>query len=252
MSIDIQADFINYVGDGTLEITEPEKFAKLSNQLLDLIRLQIKKPEDRSKLKLFIKDHQIILLFDESEDKQTDFDEGKVENILMEGLGSQLEQVKKYNELIIDGSIHDAEELDLKNNSQLSKAANILNKIESTDIELISSTNRKVKIPKLPKIDTKIDTFEPMSLALCRITKPELIGPMEAVFIAFINNKKITAKLKITKDDESAVCDMALTKKNVDIKFEYLINIKKSNHYTGSLTSISESEVIDTNIELDL
>ena len=252
MSIDIQADFINYVGDGTIEITEPEKFAKLSNQLLELIRLQIKKFEDRSKLKLFIKDHKIILIFDGTDDKQTGFDEGNIENILMKGLENQLEQVKKYNELIIDGSIPDAEELDSKNNSQLSKAATILNKIESTDIELVSSTNHKVKIPKLPKIDTKIDMFEPMSLAVCRITKPELIGPMEAVFIAFINNKKVTAKLKITKADELVVRDMAFTKKNVDIKFEYLVNIKKSNHYIGSLTSISESDVIDTNIELEL
>ena len=86
MSINIQADFINYVGDGTLEITEPKKFAKLSNQLLNLIRLQIHNFEDRLKLKLLIKENKIILLFDESDDKQTGFDEGKIENILMEGL----------------------------------------------------------------------------------------------------------------------------------------------------------------------
>ncbi|MGL1956407.1 MAG: hypothetical protein OCD00_03705 [Colwellia sp.] len=252
MSIDIQADFINYVGDGKLEITEPEKFAKLSSQLLDLIRLQISKLQDRSKLKLFIQDHKIILSFAEDDSKQADLDEGNIENILVESLAKKLKQVKKYHELVVNSKITEAEALDLKNNSHLSKAANILNKIESTDIELVSSGNVTVKIPQLPKIDIKTETYQPMSLLGCRITKPELIGQMEAIFVAFLDNKKVTATLKILEADEQLVCDMAFNKKEVNIEFEYLVSIKKSKHYKGTLTSIEKSDQIETNIELEL
>ncbi len=252
MSIDIQADFINYVGDGKLEITDPEKFTKLSNQLLDLIRLQIPKFKDRAKLKLFIQDHKIILSFAEQDLIQTDLDESDIENILLEELEKTIGEVKKYNGLIVSGKIDEAESLDLKNNSHLSKAASILNKIESTGIELISSENTKVKIPSLPKIDVKNETYKPMSLSRCRITQPELIGQLEAVFVAYIDSKKVTATLKINDVDEPFVCEMAFNKKEVDIEFNYRVNIKKSKHYKGTLTSIKESDVIETNIELEL
>jgi RNA binding exosome subunit len=45
---------------------------------------------------------------------------------------------------------------------------------------------------------------------------------------------------------------MAFNKKEVDIEFNYLVSIKKSKHYKGTLTSIKESDVIETNIELEL
>ena len=44
---------------------------------------------------------------------------------------------------------------------------------------------------------------------------------------------------------------MAFNKVKVDIEFEYSENLKKSNRYNGTLTSIKASKIIDTNIELD-
>ncbi len=252
MSINIQADFIKNVGDGKLEITDPEKFTTLSKQLLELIRLQITKFQDKSKLKLFIQDHKIILTFTEQDLIQTDLDEDNIENMLVDGLAKKIEKVKEFNEMIINGEYEKAESLDLKNNSQLSKITTILNKIESTDIELVTSKNHRVKIPQLPKIDIKAEKYKPMSLSECRIAQPELIGQMSAVFVAYKDNKKVTVTLKINDIDEEQVHEFAFKKKKVDIEFEYLVSINKSRLYKGTLTSIKESDVIDTNIELEL
>jgi len=252
MSIEIQADFIKGVGNGKIAITEPEKFAKLSGQLLDLIKLQITKYQDKSKLKLLIEDHKIILLFDEQDPILTNLGEDSIEDTLVKGLAITFEKVKKYHELIVNSKITEAKSLDQVHKSALSKAANILSKIETADVELMSSGNVVVEIPQLPKIDIEGETYKSMSLFACRITKPELVTQMDAVFISYINDKKAEATLNIAKDDEQFVREMAFNGKKVDIDFEYLVRIQKSNKYKGSLTSIKESDVINSNIELVL
>lgn len=249
MSIEIEAPFINKESGTDRYEIDPDKFRHISLLVQELLALQIINLQDRKKLKFFIENHKISVTYNES-NEQADFDEDSIEQELVDGLKKTINKAEHFHELTEKEGVGPAKEYNLQNNEIPAKVVGILSKLEDDDIKLVAGTT-SVELPQMRKIDIKNNTFKDTFLQGCRITKPELIGPMLAEFLGTVDKKKVIARLKVNKEHEELVCEMAFHKKKVDIKFEYSENLKKSNRYIGTLTSIKVSKIIDTNTELD-
>jgi hypothetical protein len=249
MSIEIEATFINKASDIDGLQIDPEKFRHLSKLVQDLLEIQIVNSKDRDKLKFFAKNHKFLVTYHESND-QDDFDENSIEQELVKGLEKTINTAQQYYDLTVKEGVGRAKDYNLKNGELPAKVLGILSKLEEDDIKLVTGIT-SVKLPKIRKIDIKNNTYKHTFLDGARITKPELIGPMVAEFWGAVDKKKIIARLVVPPEYEKLVCEMAFLKKKVDIEFEYSENLKKSNRYIGTLTSIKVSKIIDTNTELD-
>ena len=249
MSIEIEAPFINKENGTDRYEIDPEKFRQLSLLVQDLLEIQIIDSKDREKLKFFIENHKILITYHEN-NEQDDFDGNSIEQELVKGLEKTINKAQQYYDLTVKEGVGPAKEYNLQNGELPAKVVGILSKLEDDDIKLVTGIT-SVKLPKIRKIDIKNITYKHTLLEGARITQPELIEQMSAYFCATVDKKKVIARLMINPEHENLVCEMAFNKAKVDIEFEYSENLKKSNRYNGTLTSIKASKIIDTNIELD-
>ncbi|MBU2869738.1 hypothetical protein [Colwellia sp. E2M01] len=249
MSIFINVGYIIKVnGSDRLKI-DPEKFSALSLLILQLLRLHVSSSENKKKIEFFIENHKILVTYDESK-TQYDHDESNIEIELMKGLESTIHNAQKYCDLIHQKGVGRARDFNLSNNELPSKAVDILSKLEGDDIKLVAGKN-SVKLSKMPKIGKHESSYIKGSLKSCRVNKPDYIRAAGAIFCGEVDNKKFTATLAIPDDLVQKVWDAGYNQIKVDIEFEYLERLKDSRKFTGTLTSIKESKVIDTNHELD-
>lgn len=249
MSIEIEVNFINKANVAERFQINPEKFRHLSQLVQDLLNLQIVKPQSRKNLKFFIENHKFLVIFDEN-NKQSDWIKNDTEQELVKGLSKIINQAHEYYNLITEEGIESAKQFNLSNSNIPARTAKILSKLEEDNISLVAG-NTNIKLPRIRKLSMNDTEHKKTSLEAVRITRPELIEQMAADFLATIDKKKIIASLVIPKNYEKFVCEMAINKTKVDIEFEYSEQLKKSNHYNGTLTSIKVSKIIDTIIELD-
>lgn len=249
MSIEIEAEFISKVSGSDLLKIDPERFSVLSLLVLQLLRLQVEGSKNKEKLEFFVENHKILVSYDEG-NTQTDFDKSNLETELLKGLERTIHQAQKYRELTQKEGIGPAREFNVSNNELPAKAADVLNKLEQGDIKLVARET-SVNLSKMPKIGKPTSSYKEGSLKSCRVTKPEYIGAVSAIFCTEVDNKKFTAILAIPDELAQEVWDAGYYQMKVDIEFEYLERLKQSREFKGTLTSISVSKDIDTNNELD-
>lgn len=243
MSIKIEFDFLESKNDRVMigGRYQFDNFNLLSNQIEQLLLLQLRKKE-KDKLRFSIENRALVIFYENNEDdKQADHENLTLEDRLINALQLALDEVEKYLNYLARGKQRKAINFNVAKKRKPLKMQMILSKLASQKVILSTDSGLKICIEKTQNYANSYEEQNTTAIN-CRITKPELINACKAEFHYLKNGLKYVATLDIPVEFEEDILNCALSRVAVDIDFDYIENTNIERKYTGCLTGFEVAQ----------